>query len=156
MNDIKEMLFSMQKFEILSQFANTSEEKRLSAPYVYAWEKGVFPILDEIAPWHLPFAELFLVKKEMIQELIAFLQERYDKGIKLSFYEVEEHYGIKVAHIVGDKGWSRFMLAHACRYLCLHKKFDEEFWAEMVDCAKCPIETKCIIREYTPDEITFE
>ena len=156
MEEIKNMLFSMQKFQILSHFTNQCEEISLSAPYVYAWEKEVFPILDEIAPWHLPFTSRFPVKKEMIQELIEYLQERFDKGISLSFYELEEHYGIKVAHIIGEKGWSRFMLAHACRYLCLHKKFSEEFWAEMVDSAKGPIETKCIIREYTPDEVTFE
>ncbi len=155
MDEIKDMLFSMQKFQIMSHFTNSAAETKISAPYAYAWEKGVFPILDDVAEWHKPFAKVFPVQEDMMKELIEYLQERFEKGITVTFYELEEHYGIKVAHILGDR-WSRFMLAHACRYLNLHNKFSKEFWAEMVDDGKCPVETKCIIRDYGPEEVTFE
>ncbi len=155
MKELKEMLFSMQKFQIMSQFTNSATEKKISAPYAYAWEKGVFPILDEVAEWHKPFADVFPVQEDMLKELIEYLQERFEKEIPITYYELEEHYGIKVAHVLGGK-WSRFMLAHACRYLCLHKKFSETFWVEMIEDGKSPIEMKCILREYCPEEVSFE
>ncbi len=155
MKEMKEMLYSMQKFQIMSLFTNSAAEQKVSAPYAYAWEKGIYPVLDEVAEWHRPFVDMFIVEEEMVKELIEFLDERYKKEIPMSFYELEEHYGIKGAARSGDK-WDRFTLAHACRYLCNHKKFDENFWVAMMDDGKSPIETKCVTRMYCPEEVSFE
>lgn len=155
MKEIKNMLYSMQKFQIMSLFTNPEAENSISPPYAYAWEKGVFPALDEGAEWHRPFIGMFLVQEEMVKELIEFLEERYKKEIAITFYELEEHYGIKGGSSSGDK-WDRFTLTHACRYLCMHKKYDENFWKGMMEFGKSPVETKSVTRMYCPEEVSFE
>ncbi len=155
MKEIKKMLFTTQRFQILAHFTNSAAEKNLSAAYAYAWDRSVYPLLDEVAPWHKSFAEQFDVQQEDIKELMEYLQECFDKEISITFYELEEHYGIQGVSRSGEK-WDRFSLAHACRYLFMHDKYDKDFWNNMMQDSKSPAETKCVIRNFTEEEVHFE
>jgi hypothetical protein len=150
------MLFSMQKFQILSLFVNPSSERNVSSSYAFAWSEGVYPYLSEGAEWHKPFEACFDVKREQLEELHNFLCDKWDAKEPFSFYQLEEHYGVR-GSVHDGPVWRRHTLWAACRYIWLNKShFDDFFWSNLLENGKCPSEAHSISGKFTADDIYFE
>lgn len=153
--DVARMLFSMQRFQILALFSNTAAEKTVSASYAFAWTHGVYPLLNDSAPWHKAFASCFDVSHERIAGLHDWLRERWTNRETLSFYELEDHHRIRGSRRPGPQ-WTQASLINATRYLYLHQSFDAAFWERMLGDKQCPLEAEVIAQPFAADEIRFE
>lgn len=149
-----EMLFNLQRFQLLALFANPEIERNISPAYAYAWDRGVYPLGNDGAPWHTPYAEQFRVGEAQVSELADFLDNLWTAGKKISFYELESHYDVSGASRPGSV-WGRAELIAACRYFYLLEWFDEPFWTGMIGHSNCPSESKSIPRPYNPGDMYF-
>lgn len=145
------MLFNVQKFQIFSLFTSESSIRNVTPAYAFAWDRGVYPLLDDSAPWHKPYGEFFEVSEEMVNGLLKFLDERWSEKNPITFYELEDHYEIRA----GETDWDRGTLIGACRYFRLHELFDEDFWRGLVGHSDCPSESHGITRDIGPEDIYF-
>lgn len=154
MDDIKRMLYLQQKFMILSLFTNRSADRVPCPAVAYAWDADVYPFLSS-GEWHKPYAEEFEVRENQIEGLFKLLADRWDEGKPISFYELEDHYGVRGSAHPGPL-WSRFTLIHACRYIHLVEgRFDRKFWSALIENGKCPAEAHGILDPFTPDDVYF-
>ena len=154
MDDIKRMLYLQQKFMILSLFTNDAQGRSVHPAYAFAWSEGVYPFLDS-AGWHEPYEDFFAVRNEQIDELHAFLADRWDAKKPLTFYELERHYGIGSSTHPGPV-WSRSTLIRSCRYIYLHEdNFDQGYWNHFGKDSNWPVEAHSILRRFTPDDVYF-
>lgn len=148
-----EMLFNIQKFHLLSLYVSDSQ-RNVTDAYAFAWDAGVYPIANEAAPWHKPYGSCFAVGEKQIAQLATFLEERWLAKTPISFYELEDHYGISGSARPGPQ-WERSTLVSACRYLWLEGWFDQEFWNGMVGHTDCPSESHCIRSAFGPKDVYF-
>jgi len=153
--DLARMLFSVQRFQVLALFCNTAAEQTVSASYAFAWSQGVYPLLNTSAPWHKPFAHCFDIAHERIAELHQLLEQRFAAGAPLSFYELEDHFGIRGSRRPGPQ-WKQASLINAMRYLYLHRTYDAAFWERLLGDQQCPLEADVIAKPFAADEIRFE
>jgi hypothetical protein len=133
---MEHQLFEIMRFQILTAAMKAETQDRLTDAYVYAWETRVFPLFNEGAEWHRPFAAHFVVRAEQVAELSKFLDDRWAAKYFPTFYELEEHYGLRS----GRSTWHRANLVHACRYLRLSGLFDQAFWDCLVEPNERPAE----------------
>jgi hypothetical protein len=148
MNELKSMLFSLQRFQILALFTNASAKNNVSPSYAFAWAESVYPCLNGSAEWHKPYEECFSVREIQISELHNLLVDRWEKKDPITFYELEKRY------VRDARGaWDRSKLLSACQYIHLCKQFDSEFWAGMLK--DCPIEAHSIIKDYQVSDVSF-
>lgn len=133
---MERQLFEIMRFQILTAAMKPETQDRLTDAYVYAWETRVFPLFNEGAEWHRPFAAHFVVRAEQVGELSQFLDERWTARYFPTFYELEEHYGLRSGRSV----WQRANLIRACRYLKLSSLFDQGFWECLVAPTEHPAE----------------
>jgi hypothetical protein len=155
MDSTQKMLFSLQRFQILTLFATSSAESNVTPSYALAWSEGIYPFLNESSPWHEPFEELFPIRREHMEELDMFLCTRWDMGQWISFSELEETYEVRGAHSPGPV-WSRQTLIAACRYFYMHENFDSSFWSALLEAGKCPNEAlHAIGAKFEPHNVQF-
>ena len=150
-----EMLFSLQRFQILALYTSASSERTVSSAYAYAWFEGVYPLLHETAPWHKPYDASFAITSEQIREVWDYLSNAWASKKKITFYQLEDHYGIKGPKRPGPI-WSQASLIVACRYLYLLEKFDAAFWASLLSGSQCPMEAEAIAHKFESTDIYFE
>jgi len=150
-----QMLFNMQKFQILSLFTSEVATRKVSPAYAYAWAEDLYPIGQHSGPWHEPYEGCFKIGQEQLNELSNFLDDLWTKGKTISFYDLETHYGVHGSAQDGPE-WDRMSLVHACRYFHLLDWFDEEFWKGLVGHSDCPSESHSIVREYKASDVYFE
>ncbi|WP_163576802.1 hypothetical protein [Halomonas faecis] len=156
MSETKEMLFSLQRFQILSLFTNPAAERNVTPSYAFAWADNIYPFLNDGAPWHKPYADCFAIQEEQLDELHQFLCDRWDSKKLISFYELEDHYGVSGSARPGPV-WSRYGLVAACRYIYLQEfHFDKAFWSALLENGKCPSEAHIISSPYTAEHVYFE
>lgn len=155
MDEVKEMLFRMQRFQILTLFTNPQAERNVTPSYAFAWSESVYPFLNESADWHQPYKALFKIQEEDLEELHDLLCDKWDKKQPISFYELESHYRIHGSSSPGPV-WSRSSLWKACRYFYLHRHFDQSFWSALLENGKCPSEAHSIAREFVASDVYFE
>jgi hypothetical protein len=151
----KEMLFSIQKFQILALFTNASAERGFTESYVYAWSEGVYPFLNKSAPWHQPFEACFPVGEQQLRELHEFLQERLTQKKKLTFVQLEDHYGIRGPRRPGPV-WDQANLVRACRYFFLGQQFGSGFWSALLANGQYPAVAEVISTKFSPELVQFE
>ncbi|AZE67777.1 hypothetical protein ACAW49_03230 [Pseudomonas sp. Env-44] len=154
MSATAEMLFNLQKFQLLTLFTSDRTGKNITPAYAYAWDNGVYPIANEGASWHEPYKEQFEIGEEQVSELAKFLENKWLEKEKISFYELEIHYGIRGAARSAYE-WERGSLINACRYFYLSDWFDDEFWKGLVGHSDCPSESHSIRREFKPEGVYF-
>lgn len=152
MSTLEQMLFLLQKSQVMSWFFGVDTKSFVSAPYAYAWYEGVFPILDESAEWHAPYANHFKISESLMDELHSFLCDCWDGKKDLSFYDLEAHYGVRGSTHDGPY-WSRFTLCHACKYFYLHEIFDDNFWNTLLENGKSPAEARSISAKFKSDQL---
>jgi len=61
MNHLEKSLFQLMRFNVLSTAKPETQDHIFSPAYVYAWERGVYPLFNEGAHWHDPFKEQFSI-----------------------------------------------------------------------------------------------
>lgn len=155
MNKTSEMLFSLQRFQILALYTSTTTERTVSSSYAYAWFEGVYPLLHESALWHQPYDESFAIPSAQMKELDDYLSSAWASKKKITFYQLEDHYGIKGPKRPGQI-WSQSSLILACRYLYLCGKFDATFWASLLSGSQCPMEAEAISHKFEATDVYFE
>ena len=153
--DLARMLFSLQRFHVLALYCNTAAEQTVSASYAFAWSQGVYPLLNDSAPWHKPFAEYFDVGRERIAQLRELLETRASSGAPLSFYELEDHYRIRGSRRPGPQ-WTQASLISATRYLFMHQAFGAAVWRRLLGEKQCPLDAEVIARPFGIEDIRFE
>jgi hypothetical protein len=117
--------------------------------YAYAWHVGVYPLFNEAAGLHQPFAEQFDVPPNRVEELAKLLDGRWlDKSVP-SFYQLESHYDVRGGHGF----WDRIKLMHACRYMFLNDMFDGTFWGALLARSDHPVEAQSITRKFDHSDI---
>ncbi len=155
MDKVVKMLFLLQKFQVLSLYTSTSAERTVSDSYAYAWAEGVYPLLHESAPWHQSYETAFEIKPAQIKELDTFLSVAWEAKKDITFFQMEDHFGIKGSKRPGPI-WSQASLILACRYLYLYQKFDSAFWSSLLSGSQCPMEAEVIPRKFDAGSIHFE
>lgn len=155
MDDVKQMLFTLQRFHILALYTNTSSERSVSDSYAYAWSQSVYPFLNHTAYWHQAYETCFGVRQAQLIQLHEFLLGRWRAQSPLTFYDLEDHYGIRGSNRPGIL-WTQRSLASACRYLYLHGQFDNVFWSAMLDNGQAPVEAEGLTRRFDSDSVFFE
>lgn len=128
-----------KEFQLMRLMVLTSNES-FSDSYIHALNTRIYPCLHEV-DFHLPFEENFDVRKEDIENLSKFLDQKWNKKEDLSFYNLEDKYDIRGV----STNWSRIKLLHACRYLYLQNLFNEEFWKMICRQHESPGEAKSMI-----------
>ncbi|NTX08012.1 CopG family transcriptional regulator [Myxococcus sp. CA040A] len=138
-------LFQLARFNVLVA-AKTADPavKLFPDSYIYAWDECVYPLFNESAHLHEPFAEQFKVPKAMVEELSKYLDDRWLAEDVPSFYQLESHYDVRSGH----SEWGRFKLIATCRYMFLHKLFDKTFWDALLRGSDHPSEAKGITRKF--------
>lgn len=147
-----EALFQLMRFNILSVAANAGDAWPMHPAYVYAWQSGVYPLFDEAAQFHTPFPGQFAVSTDEVDELSKFLDEASLAKKSISFYDVENAFGVR-GSAQSSTNWQRWKLIRACRYMSLHGMFDKDFWAALLENGNCPSEALSLARPMTTSEI---
>ena len=154
MDTTNESLFQIMRFNILNEGRKGIKASPFSSAYIYAWESGVFPSYNDGADWHKPFPEQFRISDEEVTELGSLLDEKWLEKTPLTFYELEDRFGISGStHSSGN--WERGKLLVACRYMYLNKMFDDSFWSALVESGKSPVEAGSINKPFTESDIYF-
>ena len=154
MSATAEMLFNLQKFQLLALFTSDRTGRNITPAYAYAWDNGVYPIGNDGAQWHKPYKEQFAVSEEQVSELAGLLDKKWLKKEKISFYELEDHCDIQGLSSSGSE-WDRGTLIISCHYFYLLGWFDDDFWKGLVGHSDCPSESHSIRREFTPEDVYF-
>lgn len=155
MDSTAKILFSLQRFQILALYTNSAAEKTVSAGYAFAWLRGIYPLLNESAPWHQAHAASFPVGPQSMQELHDYLSGLHDQRTSVTYFQLEDRYGIKGAKRPGTI-WSQQSLIDACRYLYLYQRFDPDFWTRLVSGSQCPMEAEVIRQKFDSADVYFE
>ena len=147
-------LFQLMRFNILNSGRADMNASPFSTAYIYAWESGVFPAFNEGADWHKPFPEQFNVSEDEVLELGKLLDDKWLEKTPITFYELEDHYGVRGStHSSGN--WDRIKLLNTCRYMYLNSMFDDSFWSSLTENGKCPSEAHSICRPLSETDVYF-
>lgn len=138
-------MYEMARFQVLTA-ALTLGGVRLPGSYVFAWDHEVYPFSDAGARLHVPFEPYFRVGTEKADELSKFLDDRWIAKKVPTFYELEDHFEIRL----GRSGWDRGMLISSCRYMHLNDLFDAAFWKTLLTPGQHPTEASTVTRKFDP------
>lgn len=132
-------LFEATRFQVLCAALLPGAGDRLNDAYVYAWETGVYPLYhdDRLAA---PFAAHFRVSREKVESLMKYLDREWLNKNTYTFYELEDHFGVRYS----DAEWDRYGLISALRYAHLSGNFDAAFWNTLLEAMKHPSEASVI------------
>lgn len=138
-------LFQLARFNVLVAAKTAAPGVALlPGAYVYAWFSSIYPLFHELAHIHEPFASQFEVTKDMVEELLEYLDDRWRAEKVPSFYQLEDHYEVRS----GTTAWNRHRLIVACRYMCLHEHFDKAFWDTLLKRGGHPPDAKNITNRF--------
>ena len=129
-------LFAVTKLQVYSIAASDKEKKIVGNAYLYAWKHGIFPHLQTYTEVHAPFSDCFAVSKQMIEELVGYLDKCWMSKDIPNFYDLEDRYSVHA----GDGDWDRSRLIDSIRYIRLSDTFAEEFWVEFMREDRHPVE----------------
>ena len=116
-------LFAATKLHVYSIAMSHRGKEVVSNAYLYAWKHGIFPHLQSYTEIHAPFSDYFAVSKQMIEELVGYLDKCWRSKEIPNFDDLEDRYGVHE----GDGDWNRSLLIDAIRYIRLSDKFADEF-----------------------------
>ncbi len=108
--------------------------------YKFALKRHIYPVLDEVSPWFRTMMMGFDVDREQIVSLITYLNRQWVTGQTISFYYLERH----ALYYTSRGKLSRPDLIYACRYLFLHRLYDEKFWWSLCERGESPMEADLI------------
>lgn len=141
-------LFAATKLHVYSIAMSHRGKEVVSNAYLYAWKHGIFPHLQSYTEIHAPFSDYFAVSKQMIEELVGYLDKCWRSKEIPNFDDLEDRYGVHE----GDGDWNRSLLIDAIRYIRLSDKFADEFWEEFMNNHKHPVEASGMIDDCDDNE----
>ncbi|WP_163098663.1 hypothetical protein GL267_008725 [Acidithiobacillus ferrianus] len=140
------MLFEIMRFNVLSAARSKDQSCMLNNATVFAWAKRIFPLYHNEDSFHVPFASLFRVSEEMIDDL----SETLDKN-KMTFYQLEDYFDVRGIAGHSDaktSGWDRPKLIYSCRYLKLCGLYDDELWNTLMKPMEHPSESTSVMKPF--------
>jgi hypothetical protein len=145
--------FSIQRYLILSTKLNPQITDQISDAYAYAWYSGVYPIFDN-SLWHEPVKDFFELSEERCLRVVTFLDEEDLKKVYHTFYDILRC--IKAT----EKDWNvnNMDLVRILRYVFLSKRFNDVFWAKVLEPCEHPVEAACINKNFdlsNPSDISL-
>jgi len=143
--------YMTMKLQIVATAIGRGSGSSISDAYLYAWANDVYPIMHDNFEWHKPFAAMFSVSPQMIDDLAQLLDERWREEKPLSFYKLEDYFELRL----GKSDWNRATLMQACRYLYLEEAFDQDFWKRVLKRGDHPVEAGSITRKFDRTEMTI-
>lgn len=146
---LMQALFNQQRLQIMSLGVHHSE---YTDDYLYAWGEGVYPLFNDtdgsVNPMpHESYPDFFKVKKETVQRVITYLDEKWLAKTVPTFYELEDEFGGKWGEEDG-----RMALIGICRYAYLRGGFDKSFWNKLLTPMKHPSEASSISRSFNREQ----
>lgn len=156
MQDLKVMTqdaagYQIMRFQIMAFALTDAGRAKITDAYVFAWDRGVYPIKESGAQFHIPFASAFFISEEMMDELVKYLEDHWQAKTVPTFYKLEDHYDV----VSGSGPWERHTLISACRYLFLCRSFDYGFWATLLQQSQHPSEARYVSRLGDRDNDTY-
>lgn len=157
---ILKALAEIRRGQILATKANPQTEDLYTNAYVHAIMHSVCPIFEEEVGFAentderlnlFPFYETYDVPHHLVQEISELMDVKWRDKDKITFYDIEEQYGL------GDKHWFgkvlRVDLINICRYFYLRGMFDEEFWKQFM--SDRPSEASSVTNQWSREEIVL-
>ena len=137
MNDA---LFQIMRFQVLAAALQSGSSAKLHDSYVFAWDACVYPLFNDAADYHQPFADLFRISKADMQDLFKKLDTMWAEKRVPTYNELE--------HSLMGTRWDRHNLILALRYMWLHDRFDHGFWNHVMKRDEYPHEAREINTKY--------
>lgn len=126
-------LYYLRKNQIVLAFRMDAEKSMIPASQAYAWSNGCFPYFhaDEDAEI---YAEFFSASKDLVTNVIEFLDSEWLADKFHTFYQLEDHFGRDL----------RVELIKILRYCYLDDRFGQKslFWETLKK--SCPCEALSI------------
>lgn len=144
-------LFQLMRFQILAAAKTEVLGGSMSKGYIFAWDAGVYPLFDDGAESHVPFANQFRIPREMVEELSKHLDDCWLKKKVPTFYQLEDYYGVRL----GRSSWDRAKLINTCRYMFLKDLFDGQFWKTLLTAMDHPTEASSITRKFSVEDDVY-
>lgn len=140
---LMQAMFNQQRYQILSLGVHHDE---FEDGYLYAWESGVYPWFSDTdgSVCQMPhecYPEFFKVKKETVQTVLTYLDDKELEGDVPTFYQLEDHFGGKWNEESG-----RMALIGICRYAFLSNRFGKEMYNKLLTPMQHPSEASSICR----------
>lgn len=139
MENLKMMLFNLQKFSILQTKINPQTSSYISDDYAYAWYSGVYPFFDSNEVTEL-YKECFEVSELKVKTVIEYLDSEWLNKKYYNFYQISSHFK--------NQDINKYDLISILRYTYLHGGFDKYFWDTILTPEEFPIEAKSIISRF--------
>jgi hypothetical protein len=136
---MSDALFQMMRFQVLAAALQSGSAQKLHDSYVFAWDACVYPLFNDAADFHKPFADSFGITKAQMEELFKDLDNRWAEKRVPTFNELE--------HDLRGK-WDRRNLILALRYMWLHDRFDDRFWKQVMKRDEYPHEARDLQAKY--------
>ncbi len=137
MNDA---LFQMMRFQVLAAGLQSGSSQKLHDSYVFAWDACIYPLFNDAADFHKPFADQFAIPRSMVEELFKLLDGMWAAKSVPTYNELE--------HSLRDTKWDRRNLILGLRYMWLHDRFDDHFWKTLMKRDEYPHEAREITTKY--------
>ncbi|RDL44348.1 hypothetical protein DN730_08060 [Marinomonas piezotolerans] len=142
-NIVMRALFNQQRIQILTLGI---ENNYFTDSYLYAWESGVYPYLDDSDGSVLPkphecYEEYFQITRDIVSEVLEFIYNSFKDDKSITFYELEENYGGQ-----WDARYGRETLLSICRYAYLKGHFHSKVWEGLLTQFEHPSEASAIVR----------
>ncbi|HEY1710130.1 MAG TPA: hypothetical protein VGG10_17805 [Rhizomicrobium sp.] len=138
MNDA---LFQMMRFQVLAAALQSGSSQKLHDSYVFAWDACVYPLFNDAADFHKPFADQFTISRADMEELFKKLDALWAEKNVPTYNELE--------HNLRDTRWGdRRCLILGLRYMWLHDRFDNDFWKKLMKRDEFPHEAREITTKY--------
>ena len=137
MNDA---LFQMMRFQVLAAALQSGSAQKLHDSYVFAWDACIYPLFNDAADYHKPFADQFQISKAMIEGLFKKLDAMWAEKSIPTYNELE--------HSLRGTEWNRQNLILGLRYMWLHDRFDAGVWKKLMTHNEYPHEAREITTKY--------
>lgn len=137
---MNEQLFQIMRFQVLAAALQSGAREKLHNSYVFAWDASIYPLFNDAADYHKPFADQFAIPKPMIEELFKKLDGIWAEQKQVTFFQIEEMYR--------NTKWDRYNLILGLRYMWLHEQFEHSFWHKIMEPKQHPNEAREITLRY--------
>jgi hypothetical protein len=132
-------LFQMMRFQVLAAANQSGSGPKLHDSYVFAWDACIYPLFNDAADFHKPFADQFNISRAQVEGLFKKLDALWAEKNVPTFNELEHS-------LRGE--WNRQNLILALRYMWLHDRFNAAFWKQVMKRDEFPHEAREITTKY--------
>ena len=143
-NIMLKALAEIRKLQIVAAKSNPNTANFYDDDFVYAVVNSLHPI------FHVendPFASAYEIEKEKVESVLKILDTKWLQKEKITFYDLETIYSSD------GRRWRclRVDLINICRYAFLGRRFDTEFWEQLL--SWCPSEAHGLTNAWSDDDL---